>query len=113
MSVQIQSRPLDASRCEIVLDGRLHADRAGELRDVVDEALGSARSILFDARGLESIDAVALAAVVDGVKRLRQRDGRVVFFGLRPVVRRLFDLMGLSGILAIREERDDALRALP
>jgi anti-anti-sigma factor len=113
VSLQIESRPLGASHREIVLVGRLHADRAADLRAVMDEALGSARGVVFDARGLESIDAVALAVVVDGLKRRRQHGGEIVFFGLRPVVRRLFDLVALSGVVTIHAERDDAVRAMP
>jgi anti-anti-sigma factor len=79
----------------------------------MDEALGTARGVVFDARGLESIDTVALAVVVDGLKELRQRGGGIVFFGLRPVVQRLFDLVGLSGVVTIHAERDDAMRAMP
>ena len=113
MSLQIETRPLGASHREIVLVGRLHADRAADLRAVMDEVLGSARGVVFDARALESIDAVALTVVVDGLKELRRRGGGIVFFGLRPVVRRLFDLVGLSGVVTIHAERDDALRAIP
>jgi anti-anti-sigma factor len=112
MSHGIRFGQVDSSRCEIALAGRLHGDAAHELRAMLDEATSRARVVLLDASDLDSIDAMALQAVVDAVKALRRRGGVVVFFGARPPVLQLLELTGVDRLVSMQATRADALRAV-
>jgi anti-anti-sigma factor len=109
VSAGIQSRPVDATRHEVVLSGRLHAGASDQLRTVLDAAATRATVLLVDSTSLESIDAIALQAVVDVVKRLRPRGGTVVMFGVRPSIRRLLAITTVDRLVRVRESRDDAM----
>jgi anti-anti-sigma factor len=109
MSHDIRSRHKDGARHEIVLAGRLHADAEPALRAALDEAASQARVVILDVSGLESIDATALQAVVDLVKRVRPRGGEVVLFGVRPTVMRLLELTSVDRLVAVLATREDAL----
>lgn len=111
MSHTIQSRQVDATRHEIVLVGRLHAGAVADLRTSLDQAVSRANVVVLDATALESVDAIALQAVVDAVKRLRPRGGSILLFGVRPSVRRLLELTAVDRLVTVRTSRDDALGA--
>jgi anti-anti-sigma factor len=101
----------DGSRHEIAVAGRLYAAAAPELRRALEPAAERARTILVDATQLEAVDAVALQAFVEALKRLRPRGGTMVFFGLTPPNRRLFEITGLDRVVTIVASRDEALGA--
>jgi stage II sporulation protein AA (anti-sigma F factor antagonist) len=109
MGPGIQSRPIDDSRHELVLRGRLHANAVEDLRTALDDAASRARVLVLDASDLESVDAIALQAIVDVVKRLRPCGGAVVMFGVRPTVQRLLELTTVDRLVTVRDSRDDAL----
>ena len=109
MSHGIRSHRLDAARHEIVLAGRIHAGAVPDLRAALDDAASRARVVILDASDLESIDAIALQAVVELVKGVRPRGGEVVMFGVCPTVRRLLELTAVDGLVAVLESRDAAL----
>ena len=105
----LRSRPIDGTADEIALGGRLYAAGAAELRAALAHAADRAR-IVVDATALEAVDAIAVQAFVDTVRRLRPHGGALVFFGVRRSVADLFDLVGLARVVSIVASREDALR---
>ena len=113
MTYAVQSSALDAGRYELRLTGRVYGSAATELRATLDAAVTArAQTIVVDATDLDTIDAMAVHVFVDVLKILRPRGGNIVFFGLRPTPRRLFDITGFDRVVAVVESRDDALRAV-
>jgi len=114
MTYSLQTRPAEgnAHYREIALGGRVYADAAPELRAALEQAVAGADTILVDASALEQIDAVALRTFVDVLKHLRPRNGRLLFFGLHPTIRRTFELTHLDEVVSIAADRNEALRAI-
>jgi anti-anti-sigma factor len=111
MGHAIESRPVDGTRHEVLLAGRLHAAAAGALRAALEGAVARARVVLVDATGLESVDAIALQALVAAASRLRAAGGTLVVFGVRPTVGRVLELTGVDRLVTVRPSREDALAA--
>jgi len=69
-------------------------------------------AIVVDLSRVTFIDSTALGVIIGGVKRLRERDGRLVIVaGSRPVVR-ILRITGLDQVLTVFDSRDEALAAL-
>jgi len=69
-------------------------------------------AIVVDLSRVTFIDSTALGVIIGGVKRLRERDGRLVIVaGSRPVVR-ILGITGLDQVLTVFDTRDEALAAL-
>jgi anti-anti-sigma factor len=105
----VQTRAVDAGRHEITIEGRLYAASVGELRTSLEAIVSGARAVIVDATRLESIDAAALRVFVDALKALRPRGGTMIFFGLTPTNRRLFEITGLDRVATVVADRDAAL----
>jgi anti-sigma B factor antagonist len=68
--------------------------------------------IVIDLSQVTFIDSTALGVIISGVKRIRERDGRLaIVAGSRPVVR-ILDITGLNKVLTIFDTRDAALAGL-
>ena len=91
--------------------GRPYGASAGELRASLEAVSSRAAAVIVDATRLEAIDAAALKVFVDALKQLRPRGGRMIFFGLTPPNRRLFEITGLDRVATVAADRDEALRA--
>ena len=69
-------------------------------------------AIVVDLSRVTFIDSTALGVIIGGVKRLRERDGRLVIVaGSRPVVR-ILGITGLDKVLTVFDTREAALAAL-
>ena len=98
-------------RCELALAGRVYADAEGALQEALQTARDAGvRTLVVDATRLEQIDALALRMFVDLLRHLRPHSGRLVFYGLSPLIVRTFALVGLDRVVEIVATRDDALR---
>jgi anti-sigma B factor antagonist len=80
--------------------------------DLVGLIESGVEAIVIDLSRVTFIDSTALGVIIGGVKRLRERDGRLVIVaGSRPVVR-ILDITGLDKVLTVFDTRDEALAAL-
>lgn len=69
-------------------------------------------AIVIDLSRVTFIDSTALGVIIGGVKRMRERDGRLaIVAGSRPVVR-ILDITGLDKVLTVFDTRAEALAAL-
>jgi anti-anti-sigma factor len=93
----------------MTIAGRLYGASAGDLRTSLEAVSSRASAIIVDATRLEAIDAAALRVFVDALKELRPRGGRMIFFGLTPPNRRLFEIIGLDRVATVAADRDEAL----
>jgi len=80
--------------------------------DLVGLIETGAEAIVIDLSRVTFIDSTALGVIIGGVKRLRERDGRLIIVaGSRPVVR-ILGITGLDQVLTVFDTRDEALAAL-
>ncbi len=80
--------------------------------DLVGLIESGVEAIVIDLSQVTFIDSTALGVIISGVKRLRERDGRLMIVaGSRPVVR-ILDITGLDKVLTVFDTRDEALAAL-
>ncbi len=80
--------------------------------DLVALIEGAAVDVVIDLSGVTFIDSTALGVIISGVKRLHERDGRLLIVaGSRPVVR-ILNITGLDKVLTIFDSREAAFAGL-
>jgi anti-sigma B factor antagonist len=97
----------------VTLHGEVDAYTAPTLREdlrglVEDEG---ASVVVIDLAAVTFLDSSGLGALVGALRRLRERDGRLLVVQPRTAARRIFELTGLDAALDLYEERDAALSA--
>ena len=110
MNVSISSH--GAARV-IVPQGRIDSVTSEEFeRRLLEEWGRGARWFVFDLSALEAITSGGLRVFVSLAKRLRE-EGGMRFAGLKPAVKQVFDLTGLSLRVELFPARADALADYP
>lgn len=97
----------------IRLTGELDAYTSGRFREVMIDTISTgAEHLLINLANVEYIDSSGLGALVGGLKRISERNGRMVIVASRPQVRKVFEITGLEKVFSIYRTEDEALDSL-
>jgi len=91
-----------AGELDLAVHARFHA--------LVDEVVAEApRLVVADVAGVGFIDSTMLRELLRAHRTLQDAGARLVIAGAQPPVRRLLELTGTDGVLALADSRDQAL----
>ena len=97
----------------ISLKGRLDAVTSQALeKDLTDLMAGGERFLVMDLGDLDYISSAGLRSILVGVKRLKEKQGKLLLASLKSVVREVFEISGFSTIIPIFESVDSALSSV-
>ena len=91
------------------LDAHTHAALEAKLRDLMRRGR---TKIIAKLDKLDYISSAGAGVFVGAAGTARDKGGDIVFLGPKPGVREVFDLLGLSQIFEVVEDRESALLAL-
>lgn len=96
----------------ITLNGRFDAFEVPPLIKWFEENVTETQShVAVDLGGVGFLDSAALASLVKGMKRCRERGGDLVLCNLQQAVRIIFELTGLHKAFTLVDTREAALSA--
>jgi anti-sigma B factor antagonist len=97
----------DSGIATLVISGRFDAHQVTPVQQEFDALLtAGARFIILDLTDVNFVDSSALAVMVRGMRRCRERNGELLLCGLRQPVRIIFELTHMDR--AFRIYKDDA-----
>ena len=112
MDLQISVRRSDDVAL-IDLAGEVDAYTSARFREVMMDIIedGSPRLIVSMAR-VDYIDSSGLGALVGGLKRTSERDGKIIIVCHQSQVRKVFEITGLEKVFPIFDTEEEALEAI-
>ena len=109
MDLQIAVRK-DGAVTVIELSGEVDAYTSARFREVMVEAIeDSGPNLIISMASVEYIDSSGLGALVGGLKRASERNGRIVIVCDRSQVRKVFEITGLEKVFPLFEIEAAAL----
>ena len=94
---------------ELDLSGEIDIYNADDLKQDLHALVEENQSdIEIDCKGLKYIDSTGLGVLVSALKKVRDYDGKVRLFNLKPHIAKIFYLTGLTKIMEIEENQDEA-----
>ena len=88
----------------ISLDGMLDSSSAPQFHEVVDQTLQSDDSnldIVLDLSNMTYTSSQGIRTILTLMKAMMARQGSLVFRGIQPAVREVFDMSGISQAMVI------------
>ena len=97
----------------IDLTGEVDAYTSSRFREVMVELIddGNIRLIVSMAK-VEYIDSSGLGALVGGLKRISEKDGKIVLVCDQPQVLKVFEITGLEKVFPIFPSESEAIEAV-
>lgn len=78
------------------------ADSAYKLMD------DGVRTLLLDLRETKIVNSIGISILIEIVEKMMERDGKVAFCCLTPVIRKTFQIMGLAQYATIYDSEEEA-----
>ena len=94
----------------ICVRGEIHVTTAPRFAECLNTAIESGKTALvLDMTGVEFIDSTGLSVLLNGLRLVNQRRGRLALVLTNPTVLRLFQITGLEGTFDIFGDRPKAI----
>lgn len=100
----------DAGAHVIALRGEIHVTTAPRFAEHLTAAIDSGKTaIVLDMTGVEFIDSTGLSVLLNGLRLINQRQGRLALVCTNPTVLRLFQITNLDDTFDIFDDRPKAI----
>lgn len=73
---------------------------------------GGARTILLNLSDTRIVNSIGISILIEIVEKMLEKDGRVAFCCLTPVIHKTFQIMGLAQYASIFEDEESARAGL-
>ena len=96
----------------IAVSGKLDTDTAVKADSVFSEVLNRKNQLLVDLSALRYISSAGLRILLLTAKRVQQKGGKIILFGLQSSVNEIFEISGFSQLFRICQDKESALAEL-
>ena len=97
----------------IAVTGEIHVSTAPEFSRLLSAAIGRGKTqVVLDLSDVEFIDSTGLSVLLNGLRRVTRRGGRMAIVCSNPTVMRLFVITRLDSTFTIVGSRSAALAAV-
>lgn len=111
-SFRIKSREV-GSVSIIETDGYINNSAGDEIADLCHQLIENGRTkILVDMTNSNMINSVGVSIFIEVIERLNAANGTLAFCNLVPIVKKTFDIMGITKFSTIYKSEEEAISAL-
>jgi anti-sigma B factor antagonist len=104
-------RPESAGYVQLCPDGELDAYSVAQFREAFAE-LGTEPRLVVNLSSVQFMDSAGLGALIGGIRKVRENDGRIAVFCDRANITRLLHTTGFDRIVPVKEDLGEAVSAL-
>ena len=97
----------------LAIEGRVDTNTAAEAEEAIIGTIdnGSTR-LAIDFSGLDYVSSAGLRVFLLAAKKLKKTGGQMALFGMKPIIKEVFDMSGFSALFTIVNTREEALTSL-
>ena len=107
---QLRERALDSSTAVISVEGELHVSTAPEFSRALNAAIaGGTTSVVLDMTAVSFVDSTGLSVLLNTLRRVTRRGGRLAIACSNPTVQRLYEITRLDSTFDITPDVDAAI----
>jgi anti-sigma B factor antagonist len=107
----LRERELDSATTVIAVTGELHLSTAPEFSERLNAAIADGKTaVVLDLGEVSFIDSTGLSVLLNALRRVTRRQGRMALVCSNPTVLRLFEITRLDSTFDIQPTLDDALQ---
>ncbi len=110
--LEIQAnRSDDGSQIDLCPAGELDAYSVAQFREAFAEMAEEPR-VVVNLSGVQFMDSAGLGALIGGIRRIRESEGRVVIYSDREAITKLLHTTGFDRIVPVKDDYAAAVEAL-
>ena len=105
------TRSEDDVQVDLCPVGELDAYSVAQFREAFAE-LADEKRVVVNLSGVQFMDSAGLGALIGGIRRIRDAEGRVVIFSDREAITKLLHTTGFDRIVPVKDDYSEAIGAL-
>jgi anti-anti-sigma factor len=70
------------------------------------------RTLLLNLRETKIVNSIGISILIEIIEKMIEKEGRIAFCSLTPVIHKTFQIMGLANYAAIFADEETAIREL-
>jgi len=105
------TRSDDGIQVDLSPEGELDAYSVAQFREAFAE-LADEKRVVVNLSGVQFMDSAGLGALIGGIRRIREAEGRVVIFSDREAITKLLHTTGFDRIVPVKDDYAEAVEAL-
>jgi anti-sigma B factor antagonist len=110
---ELSETDLDDRTHLIAVAGEIHVSTAPRFSALFDDALSRGKTaVVLDLSDVEFIDSTGLSVLLNGLRHVTRRRGRMALVCNNPTVLRLFEITHLDATFDIHASREEAISAV-
>ena len=110
---ELTEEELDSRTHVIAVSGEIHVSTAPQFSRRLNDAIGQGKTaVVLDLSDVTFIDSTGLSVLLNGLRRVTRRGGRMAIVCTNPTVLRLFEITRLDTTFDIVRSREDAVKAV-
>jgi len=110
---ELTEEELDSRTHVIAVSGEIHVSTAPQFSRRLNDAIGQGKTaVVLDLSDVTFIDSTGLSVLLNGLRRVTRRQGRMALVVSNPTVLRLFEVTQLDATFDICPTREDAISAV-
>lgn len=110
LEIRVDRSP-SANHVELCPEGELDAYSVAQFREAFAE-LGDEPRLVVNLGGVQFMDSAGLGALIGGIRKVRDNDGRISVFCDRANITRLLHTTGFDRIVPVTDDLAEAVSAL-
>ena len=105
------NRSDDGTQVDLCPAGELDAYSVAQFREAFAELADEPR-VIVNLSGVQFMDSAGLGALIGGIRRIRESDGRVVIYSDREAITKLLHTTGFDRIVPVKDDYKGAIASL-
>ncbi len=98
--------------CQLSVGGEVDASSSIHLEEGLKNAMRTSKKIIVDLAKLEYISSAGLGVFMSIIQELENQGIKFVIFGMAPKVNEVFEILGLSQLITVKNNKEEALEAI-
>ena len=110
---ELSEDEIDSRTHVIAVSGEIHVSTAPQFSRRLNDAIGQGKTaVVLDLTDVTFIDSTGLSVLLNGLRRVTRRGGRMAIVCKNPTVLRLFEITRLDTTFDIVGSREEALQVV-
>ncbi len=110
--MQLSLEELEGEITKVILDGRMDIAGAADVDLKMNVIAGSRKFVVIDAQKIAFLGSMGLRTIVNTVRTIKSRGGKVAMYGATQEVEKVLTVSGISTLLPILPDFQSAIELM-
>lgn len=109
MDIKVNTRALSKAYA-VEVQGEIDVYTSPRVKETINELIDSGHfNMVINLEGVRYIDSTGLGVLIGALKKVREKNGKIVLICTNPQIKKIFNITGLIKIFDIYKDEEEAL----